>query len=86
MENAVVKEFNLQDGSVLYVGETSQIKAMYKSIARNKDTEIRPLYSDEPQFSETKQMYGLNIEEDKWMTVVNSDTVLHILMQEGLLK
>lgn len=77
-----VSFFELQDGSVLYIGETNDIKAMYKSISRNNHTMIKPLYSDTPIFSETKEVYGLSI-EGNWMTVINSDTALKILMQEG---
>lgn len=80
-----IKRFALQDNSDLYVGETKEIKAMYKSIVRSKNTDIRPLYADAPIFSENKQFYGLLIDHDNWMTVVNSDTVLAILLVSGIL-
>lgn len=79
-----VKCYELEDETILYIGETKDIKAMYKSIARNKNTEIKPLYTDMPIFSEYKSVYGLAI-YDNWMTVFNSDTCMVALMQDGII-
>lgn len=79
-----VKEFNTVDGQ-LFIGETKEIEAMFNSIVKNRNTDIRPLYAEKPIFSENKQFYGLLVDHDNWMTVVNSDTVLAILLASGIL-
>ncbi|MCM1327305.1 MAG: hypothetical protein NC249_11860, partial [Lachnoclostridium sp.] len=76
--------YNLSEGTddcVYYVGATADIKAMYKSIARNKNTEISPMFCDAPKFSEQKQVYALCIDKDNWLTVVNSDTMLSLILE-----
>lgn len=63
-----------------YVGETADIKALYKSIRRNKWTNLVPLFVESPKFSENKSVYALCIENDKYVSVVNSDTMLHMII------
>lgn len=65
---------------VYYIGETAEIKAMYKSIARNRNTNIRPLYGDAPKFSPYKQVYGILIDKDGWMSVITSDVFAWMLV------
>lgn len=75
--------YNLTEGtedSMYYVGSTANIKAMYKSIARNRNTEISPMFCEAPKFSESRQVYALCIDKDNWMTVVNSDTMLSLIL------
>lgn len=64
-----------------YVGKTADIKAMYKSIARNKSTDMCPLFCDFPKFSEYRQVYALCIDENNYITIINSDTMLAILLE-----
>lgn len=76
----VYNEFEGAEDSIYYVGSTADIKAMYKSIARNQNTDIRPYFCDAPKFSESRQIYALCIDKDGWMTVVNSDTMLSLIL------
>lgn len=71
------------DYDTLYVGTTEEIKSLYKSIARNQCTNIIPTFSDPPKFSEYRIMYGLYISSDNYMQVINSDTVLSILLAQN---
>ena len=73
-----------ENGNLYIVGATSDIKAIYKSIAHNKNTEITPYYNGSPIFAGNKQIYAICIDADNWMTVINSDTMLAILMDGGL--
>ena len=82
-----IKEFLLQDGTILYVGDTEDIKALYKSIARNKNTDIYPLFCHMPKFSKYRTIYGLNIDVDRHqMMIINADSCMYILLQEGFVK
>lgn len=78
------KFINPENGELYIVGATSDIKAIYKSIARNYNTEITPYYNGSPIFAANKQIYAICITENSWMTVINSDTMLAILMDGGL--
>lgn len=78
---AVIKNFfNTVEGDIYYVGSTADIKAMYKSIARNQNTDIRPLFCEAPKFSESRLVYAICIDKDGWMTVVNSDTMMLLIL------
>lgn len=68
------------DDSTMYIGNTADIKAMYKSIARNKHTELMHIFCDAPRFSESKRIYAL----DNNISIVNSDTALYMLLCEGV--
>ena len=74
-----------ENGDLYIVGATADIKAIYKSIARNHNTEIIPYYNESPIFSSNKQMYAVCIFAESNMIVINSDTMLAILM-DGELK
>ena len=67
-----------------YVGETADIKAMYKSIARNKITGLCPEFEGSPKFSDKKSVYALCIDEFNYFSVVNSDTMLSILLDNNI--
>lgn len=68
-----------------YVGATSNIKALYKSIRRNRHTNLCQKYCDTPKFSESKSMYALCIDELGFVTVINSDTMLSMII-DGLVQ
>lgn len=77
--------FHLFDlaNSTLYIAETDEIKAMYKSIVRagkKNRTNISPQYLTPARFNPDRQKYGLIIGEDNFMSVVNSDTALGIVI------
>lgn len=82
-----MREFLLTDRdenntTTLFVGTTEEIKALYKSIQRNSPT-IIPTFCDPPKFSDNKMMYGLCIDDDNSMQVVNSDTALSLLFNNN---
>ena len=85
IKNYIIEDENGVDYSAMYVGATSDIKAMYKSIARNQNNGIIPMFCDSPKFSENKQVYALDIDSNGYMTVVNSDTAMSILLQHGVI-
>lgn len=60
------------EGSVYFIGETDEIKAIYKSIARHGEN-VGPLYSGNPLFSPYKYVYGVCIDIDGWMMIITSD-------------
>ena len=66
-----------------YVGETSDIKALYKSISRNKSSDLCPAFSSFPKF--TKQVYGLCIDEYNNVYIISSDTILYMIIN-GMLE
>lgn len=67
---------NMQE---FYVGKTSDIKALYKAIRRNKSTNLYPLFCDTPKFSESKLIYALCIDEDGGISIANSDTMMYLI-------
>lgn len=70
--------------SEYYVGETANIKSLYKSICRNKATNLRPMFCGFPKFSENKSIYALCIDDKGYVTIINSDTMLAILIDPEL--
>ena len=65
------------------VGETSEIRQIYKSITRaNREckSDIAPYYSDFPIFSGMKSVYGLKISDDGFLTVLSSDTIMDLIV------
>lgn len=78
------KYYNENSDSVVYAGETADIKAMYKSIVRNKNTDLMPLFSGSPRFSDSKRVYGLNIDESGHITIINSDCLAAMILDGDL--
>ena len=69
-----------------YVGATADIKALYKSIRRNKATRLYPMFCDSPKFSDNKMVYALCVNYDTgYIFVVNSDTMLSMIV-DGIVK
>lgn len=75
---------NISDNSIIYIGRTSDIKAMYKSIVRayhKYATDLIPLFSEMPKFSENKMAYGIVIdEEDFFFHPISSDVFTAMLL------
>lgn len=67
------------DDAVYYVGQTSEVKSMYKSIVRNRVTDIIPLFADAPVFSTQKRAYALKISSGNMMSVLSPDTMLALI-------
>lgn len=72
------------DTDTYYIGKTSDIKAMYKSIVRNRTSNLSRMFLTTPKFSDSKDMYALCINNENYVTIVNSDTMLSILMDNNL--
>ena len=69
-----------------YIGETVYIKALYKSIRRNKSTSLTPLFCGTPRFNMDRLIYALCIDENGYVTICNSDAMLAILMFSNSIK
>ena len=69
--------------STYFVGSTTTIKALYKSIDRASkkgNTGMCPLFFDFPCFRESKMVYALCVDHNGFMTVINSDTMLSMIV------
>ena len=72
------------DEKIYVVGETADIKAIFGSIARAKETNLVPLYSEHPKFS-TKQIYAICIDSiENWFYIVDSDTIMSMIIYNEL--
>ena len=69
--------------SEFFVGKTEEIRAIYKSIARNKNTRITPAFSEFPRFSENKQVYVIHVDMIGRMTLLTSDDFTLMLLKEN---
>lgn len=74
------------DGKNIYVvGETQEIKAIFSSIVRAKETYLVALYSEHPRFNTDKQIYAICIEPvAKWFYIVNSDSIMSMIVHNEL--
>lgn len=70
--------------SEFFVGKTEEIRAIYKSIARNKNTRITPAFPEFPRFSENKQVYVIHVDMIGWMTLLTSDDFALMLLEGKL--
>ena len=77
------KYFNISENSAIYIGRTADIKAMYKSIvraSRKYHTILMSLFSEMPKFSENKITYGIEIDEDYFVSIISSDVFTAMLL------
>lgn len=83
-----MKKYINSENSIIYMGRTSDIKAMYKSIvlAHHKyATDLIPLFS-EIKFSETRMTYGIVIDKDSFFYPISSDTFTAMLLDGDLVE
>ena len=83
------KYINISDNSIIYIGRTTDIKAMYKSIVRayhKYNTNFMPLFSETPKFSENKITYGVEIDEDYFVSIISSDVFTAMLLAGELVE
>lgn len=69
--------------STYLVGEATEIKALYKSItraAKNGNTGLCPRFLDFPVFNENRRIYALCVDFAGYVTVINSDTMLSLIL------
>lgn len=72
----------------LIVGETDDIKALYKALCRRwrrYGTAAMPVCSGPAEFNMSRYCYGIYIDTANQFAVVNSDTVLSLLMENGVM-
>lgn len=65
------------------VGETSEIRQIYKSITRaNREckSNITPYYSEFPIFSGMKSVYALKLSTNGFLIVLSSDTIMDLIV------
>ena len=66
-----------------YVGHTADIKTLYKSIRRASykgSTNYWPYDMNTPKFSLYKSVYALCVESDGSVHILNSDTMLSLIV------
>ena len=88
MKNIMKKYINISDNSIIYMGLTSDIKAMYKSIVRayhKYATDLIPLFS-ETRFSKSRMTYGSVIDEDSFFYPISSDVFTAMLIAGELVE
>ena len=69
--------------SAYYVGTTTEIKTLYKSIIKSSakgNCNLCPGFCDFPRFSPSREIYALSIDCDGYVTVLNSDTMLSLIV------
>ena len=82
------KYVNISENSIIYMGLTSDIKTMYKSIVRayhKYATDLIPLFS-ETKFSKTRMTYGIVIDDDNLFYVISSDIFTAMLLDGDLVE
>ena len=77
----MVKVYADNEGYRLIVGETREIKAIYRTIAKCSDL-VKPLYADFPKFNKNRIMYGIEVTPNQEMFIINSDEVLALLLDD----
>jgi hypothetical protein len=72
---------NRDDVDVTYLlGNTSEIAEKWKELVNDEEHDYIPLFAEEPIFSERKEMYAIAIDNDRFITVVNSDIFLKMIL------
>lgn len=70
----------------MFVGEADEIKSLYKTLNRHYDKcHYYPLFTDFPKFN-TSKLYGLEIDEDCSFTIINSDVLSRMLLDNEINK
>lgn len=89
MKKSTMKKYvNISDNSIIYIGRTSDVKAMYKSIARASrkyHTNLITLFS-ETRFSKSRMTYGIVIDEDSFFYPISSDVFTAMLLAGELVE
>lgn len=63
------------DGQII-IGRDREIRFLYRSLKRHGYT---PLYVEEPKFK-NNSIYGIDITNDGFYTVINSETLVRLLL------
>ena len=87
---------NEHDNGIYYIGTADEIKSLYRSIQRaayktndlknpEYKTDLFPRFSGYPKVKPDK-VYGLKIDADNYFTIVNSDVMLAILIENRVVE
>ena len=68
------------ENSTYYVGRTEDIKNLWETVV-NKNKDAKPLFCTPPVFSEEKHYYCMEVDNDGYATIINSDTFLMLLLE-----
>lgn len=80
-----MKKYIDKEENIFIVGDTMEIKAIFGSIVRAKETDLVALYSEHPRFNTDKQIYAICIEPvAKWFYIVNSDSIMSMIVHNEL--
>ena len=66
----------------VYIGTDREIRSLYKKLKEHEELELRPVFSGKPKFRENA-VYGLHIKNDGKYVIINSDTVVKLLMSDN---
>lgn len=75
-----MRMYEFSDYGTLYVGTTREICSLYKNL-RTK-TNARPRFTGEVTLCDDR-MYGIHVDEDGQYKVLDADTCLTVLVEEG---
>lgn len=64
----------------VYIGTDREIRSLYRKLGEH--TELMPTFSEKPKFRENA-VYGLHIKNNGQYAVINSDTVVRLLMSDS---
>lgn len=66
----------------VYIGTDREIRSLYKKLKGHSELELIPKFCGEPKFRKNG-IYGLHIGSDGQYTVINSDTVVKMMMSNS---
>lgn len=69
--------------SVFYVGKTEEIKRIYRSIRNailRENTDMMLVFPGIPAYNPNKEVYAICIELNRFVYIVNSDTMLSLIV------
>ena len=64
----------------VYIGSDREIRSLYRKLGEH--TELIPTFTKKPKFRENA-VYGLHIKNDGKYVIINSDTVVKLLMSDS---
>ena len=69
--------------TTFYVGETEEIKRIFRSVRKaimKENSDMMLLFPGMPVFNPNKATYAISIELNRFVSVVNSDTMLSLIV------
>ncbi len=75
-----MRMYEFDDYGTLYVGTTREIRSLYRNLGTK--TNAFPRFADAPILCDNR-MYGIHVNEDGQYKVLDADTCLAVLVEEG---